>query len=209
MRVRPDALARYRGHHGDLQPRLRRHAARVALPDQVRTASPANFIDIREQSSSFEALSAISFGFVNVMGGGEPERLPGLVVAPNFFGVLGVGAIHGRTFLPEGEPVSQPTVVLDEGLWLRRFGGDPALVGQAISLDGVSHTVVGIVSSAVRSGLGPPFDGTEVWTRALRGIRAPDFCDRAGRRLPHVARVDVHVRSRAPHICGHARSRAR
>ncbi len=146
-----------------------------ADPDQLRLVSPANLTDFREQSDSFEALAAMVVRVVNLTGRGEPERLTGLVVSPNFFEVLGVGATLGRVFLPDRDATTQPTVVLSRGLWQRRFGSDPAIIGQALSLDGVSHTVVGVVPPSVRSGMGQMFDQMELWLRAPRGIPEPNF----------------------------------
>ena len=67
-------------------------------------------------------------------------------------------------------------MVLSHGLWQRRFGSDPAIIGQALALDGESHTVVGVVPTWVSSGLGPPFDDTDLWLRAIRHVpEPPDF----------------------------------
>jgi len=141
-------------------------------PDQMHLVSPPNFIDFREQSETFEGFAAFVFRFVNVTGGDAPERLDGLMVSPNFFDVLGVEAIQGRTFVLDGDAAAQPTVVLGQGLWQRRYGSDPTIIGEQISLDGVSHTVVGVVPSSVRSST---FWKTELWLRAPRGIPNPNF----------------------------------
>ncbi len=142
-------------------------------PDQMHLVSPPNFIDFRAQSDTFEGFAAFVFRFVNVTGGDAPERLDGLVVSPNFFDVLGVEAIQGRTFVLDGDSVTQPTVVLGQGLWQRRYGSDPTIIGEQISLDGVSHTVVGVVPSSVRSS--STFWKTELWLRALREIPEQNF----------------------------------
>ena len=81
---------------------------------------------------------------VNLTGdGGEPERLAGVRTASSMFATIGLAPMLRRTFVPEdgtGEPV-----VVSEGFWLRRLGGDPAAVGRTITLDGSPHTVVGVV----------------------------------------------------------------
>ncbi len=89
-------------------------------------------------------------------------------MSPGFFALLGVEAQLGRTFLPESDATTEPTVILSHGLWQRRFGSDPAIVGQTMTLDDAPHTVVGVV---------PPqsyyHEGVELWIRAPRGIPAP------------------------------------
>lgn len=108
--------------------------------------SPANFLDWRERATLFEEMAfANPYGF-DYMGGGEPETWDAALVSDGFFQVLGVGALHGRTFLPEEyAPGGEPVAVLSHGLWRDRFGGDPSLVGQKILLDGEPVTVVGIM----------------------------------------------------------------
>jgi putative ABC transport system permease protein len=75
--------------------------------------------------------------------GGEPERLSGLRSTPNLFATIGLAPLLGRTFEPDDGPVE--AVVVSEGFWLRRLGGDPAVIGRTITFDGAAHTVVGVV----------------------------------------------------------------
>src|SRR6516165_410519 len=76
----------------------------------------------------------------------EAEQVSGLRVSANFFSVLGVQPYLGRTFLPEEEALGRDReVVLSYGLWKRRYGGDPALVGRTIKIDGEDFTVVGVM----------------------------------------------------------------
>jgi predicted permease len=90
----------------------------------------------------------------------EAERLTAAGVTDNFFSVLGRAPMHGRSFLPEEEARNRNHVtMLSYGLWQRRFGGDPAIVGKALTLDGTPMTVVGIMPP------GFTFPGrTELWT---------------------------------------------
>ena len=82
----------------------------------------------------------------NLTGDANPERLVAVRVTPAFFAVLGMQPLLGRTLAPSDEgPNTTPVVVVHEGLWRRRFGGDPGLVGRSISLNGVAHTIVGVV----------------------------------------------------------------
>jgi putative ABC transport system permease protein len=108
--------------------------------------SAPNFADWRKQQSVCEQLAAYQFNNLNFTGGGEPERVAALRVTANFFSVLGVAPAHGRNFLPEEEqPGRNHVAVLSDGLWGRRFGADPNLIGRQIQLSGESYTVVGVM----------------------------------------------------------------
>ena len=97
--------------------------------------SPANFLDWRQQNEAFEDMAAIAGATVNLTGTDEPERLRGRRVSASFFPILGVPPALGRTFLPEeDQPDGERVVVLSHGLWQRRFGSDPSVVGRAVSL---------------------------------------------------------------------------
>jgi putative ABC transport system permease protein len=116
-------------------------------------ASPSfpNFVDWRERSTSFEDMGACWGTRRTITGRGDPEQLSGRLVSHSLFGMLGVRPISGRAFLPEDDvPGAAATVLLSHGLWARRFGSDPALVGQSILLDGEPHTVVGIMPAGFR-----------------------------------------------------------
>ena len=119
------------------------------LQNRDRTVvSPAEFIHWREQAKSFEHIAAISFVLHNLTGDGEPEQIQSVQVSASFFPLLGVSPIAGRTFLEEeDQPGRNRVAVISYGLWQRRFGGDPAIVDQQITLDGNKFTVVGIMPS--------------------------------------------------------------
>ncbi len=105
-----------------------------------------NFLDWRAQNQVFEQLAALSYANINLTGGAEPERIQSVVATTNIFQALGVQPVMGRAFLPEEEKVSSPrAVVLSHGLWQRRFGSDPNLVGKTLTLNGNQTTVVGIM----------------------------------------------------------------
>ena len=110
-------------------------------------------VDWREQSHSFSDMAAWRGQSVNLTGEGEPERLVGAFVSDRFFPLLGARPALGRTFsAAETDPATaQPVAVLGHGLWRRRFGSDPGILGRSLVLNGQSHTVVGV--------LGPDFDG--------------------------------------------------
>ncbi len=105
-----------------------------------------NFLDWRAQNQVFEQLAALTDANVNLTGVAEPERIQSVVATTNIFQTLGVQPLMGRAFLPEEENVSSPrAVVLSHGLWQRRFGSDPNLVGKTLTLNGNQTTVVGIM----------------------------------------------------------------
>ena len=112
-------------------------------------ASVLNYLSWREQQRSFDQLGAMRQLSYNLTGRGEPEQFTGNEVSPSLFGLLGVRPVLGRDFR-EGEdgPASQPVAMIGEGLWKRRFGGEAALLGQNVTLNGVGYTVVGIAPSA-------------------------------------------------------------
>ena len=113
--------------------------------------SPGDFRDYQQRARSFESLAAASGAQVvgatgALTGTGEPERVDVSPVSANFFPMLGIDPLHGRHFTPEEETPGGPQVLmLSHGLWTRRYGGDPAIVGQRIRLDGIDQTVVGIL----------------------------------------------------------------
>jgi putative ABC transport system permease protein len=112
-----------------------------------------NLLDWREQNHVFTEIAATRFNSYNLTGVDEPERLQGRDVSANFFDVLGVKPALGRTFLPEEDHAnSNPTCVLNYGLWQRRFGGDPNIVGKQLTLNGQSYTVIGVLPQSYRFG---------------------------------------------------------
>ena len=113
--------------------------------------STVNFLDWRDQSNVFEHMAGWRFLYLNLSGGGEAERVQGLTVTPDYFPLLSVTAALGRTFTPEEEqPGHDKVVVLSHRLWQRRFGSDPNLIGQQITVEGEPHTVIGVLPSEFR-----------------------------------------------------------
>ncbi len=100
----------------------------------------------RRLSASFESLSAVSAGSVNLTGKGEPERLEETLVSANFFTTLGVQPAIGRGFLPDDDLTGKDrVVVLGNQFWRRKYHGDSGIVGSTILLDNESYTVVGVL----------------------------------------------------------------
>ena len=101
---------------------------------------------IEDHSRSFTGFAPFVAENFNLTRRGDPEQLPAVRVAWNFFQVLGVGPALGRAFRPEEDrPSGHPAVLISDALWKRRFGGDPAVLGQSITLDSVDTTIIGVM----------------------------------------------------------------
>ena len=108
--------------------------------------SPANYLDYRDQNRVFERLAAFENRPLILTGAGDPAKVTGARVAAGFIEALGVAPYLGRPFLAEEDkPGAGRVAILGHGLWQRRFGSDPALVGRTVTLGGVPHTVVGVM----------------------------------------------------------------
>jgi predicted permease len=126
---------------------------------QTDNPAPADFLEFQRESKSFEQLAAYRGLPANLSGNGQPERVQSAIVTSGFFAALGVPALHGRTILPELDaPGGSGVAVLSYGLWQRRFGGNPEIVGRPIEIDGEARTVAGIMPQ----GFAFP-SGTELW----------------------------------------------
>ena len=114
--------------------------------DQVGSVSAGNYVDWQRRSTGFEQLAALQPGSFNLSEADTPERVVGARVSWNYFAVFGRGPERGRTFdATEDEPGRAEVVVLSHGLWTRRFGADPAILGREVRLGGRPHTVVGVM----------------------------------------------------------------
>jgi predicted permease len=104
------------------------------------------FADWRDQSQCFQHVSALWGIEGNLTGGDQPEHLKGAQVSADFFDLLQVRPILGRTYLPEeGQPGHEQVVILNYALWQRRFRGETSILNQTIRLGGQSYTVVGVL----------------------------------------------------------------
>jgi putative ABC transport system permease protein len=105
-----------------------------------------NFDAWRDSAEAFDAIAALVPRAVTLAAGGPPERVVGAEVSPGYFELLGVAPAHGREFAAaEARPGAAGVVILSDGLWRRRFGGDPAIVGRVLSVGGQPHTIVGVM----------------------------------------------------------------
>jgi len=108
----------------------------------------ADYLNLQAQSQAFEHLVAANGGTLDLTGQGEPERLHSFSVTASMFPAFGVTPQLGRAFTPEEDrPEAAGVAILGHGFWQRRFGGDPAIIGQALTLGGQSRTVIGIMPS--------------------------------------------------------------
>jgi predicted permease len=111
--------------------------------------SPANFIDWEAQARSFERMAIYRGGRPTLTGQGRPEAVVALRGSADFLPILGLTPVHGRFFTKDEDRAGGPrTVLLAQRFHHTKFGGDPAIIGRTITLDGVPHEVVGIVPDA-------------------------------------------------------------
>jgi len=154
------------------------------------SASVPNFKDWQQQQSVFEQVAAQELSTFNLTGTGEPERIPAASVTANLFLTLGVSPVMGREFLPEEEQAGRHRVVLlSHGLWQRRFGSDPTMIGKPVQLNGESYEVIGIMPADFR------FTGTrELWVPlVLDPARQSWRADRTNHTLMVFARLKPDV----------------
>lgn len=128
--------------------------------------APANFVDWRKQNEVCAQLGYFTQpSGLNLTGKSEPERITGIFVSPNLFSLLGVQPQLGRGFLPEDlQERGGLAVILSHGLWQRRFGGHPAVIGQTLTLDGAAFTVVGVMPAQFQLP-----EEAELWGLTLNG----------------------------------------
>jgi len=111
--------------------------------------SKATLVAVREQQRTLLGVAAWSGWGITLTGAGEAEALNGARTSGNMFTILGTRAALGRTLLPDDErPGRGKVAVLSDGLWRRRFGADPRIVGQSVTLNGAPHVVVGVMPRA-------------------------------------------------------------
>jgi len=128
---------------GDRLVRLRQ-AAPAAKRDDV-PFSALELADYR-RARSFDGIAEYHSMHFDLIGHGEPRRVQTGVVSANFFDVLGVKPLLGRTFAAgEDAPGSQPLLMLSYGFWLRAFGGDPNIIGQQLEMNDKPHIVIGVL----------------------------------------------------------------
>ena len=131
-------------------PRLDRLVALAdSRPEQnmyQSSIAPATFFEWKAQLQSCDELAAYYWDEINVTGDGDPQKVQAFGVTSNFLHLLAVSPVLGRDFLPEEEELGRnQEIILSHGLWERRYGSDPNILGKTIKVDGLPHTVVGVM----------------------------------------------------------------
>ena len=126
--------------------------------------SQPEYWDLREQNRSFTRLAAYADGSLTLTGSGDPERLRAGFVSADALPLLGVAPARGRAFSPDDDRPGAPVVVLiGDGLWRRRFGADPGVVGRTVILDDAPATIVGVMAPGFQLPTHYAGSGAEVW----------------------------------------------
>ncbi len=142
-----------------------------------------------KKNSVFEEMAPFSYSRVTLTGGEEPERVEGVEAPAAFFSVMGARPLLGRVFLREEEQPGRDSVaVLSHGLWMRRFGGDAAVLGKTFQANGKTLTVAGVMPPEFRF----PSKNIEIWTplalrQQMRETRFSFWMYVAGRLKPGVS----------------------
>jgi len=160
-------------------------------------ASVLNYLAWKERTRAFESLAAFGFATFNLTETGDPEQLTGGTVTPSLFPLLGIKPVLGRSFADgEDRPGSSRVAMIGEGLWKRRFGGDPSVVGRHLTLNGIDTTVIGIAPASLAL-----LSNGDLWTPMIidpgREIRLNHVILAVGRLRPGTtleqAQAEMHV----------------
>jgi putative ABC transport system permease protein len=131
--------------------------------------SPVEFLAFQSQQTSFAELTAYRNMSFTVTGDAAPEDIQGLIASANYFSLLGVAALRGRAFQPEdGKAGAARVAVVSHDLWQTRYGGDPNLIGRALTINDESVTVIGVMPP--NFSLNPY---TQIWLNPRQSV--PDF----------------------------------
>src|SRR5262245_15496116 len=115
------------------------------------SVSQPEFMDYKGLTALFENTAAYTGAGFTLTGDGEPERIRGMTVTRDFFPVLGISAARGRTFEgDEGRQGVEPVVLVSHEFWQSRLGGDPAILGRSLTLNGVNRRVIGVLPPGLR-----------------------------------------------------------
>ena len=120
------------------------------------------WLAVQERQQAFSEMAIAAQTGFTLTERGDPEQLGGMQISHNYFPLLGVAPALGRNFLPEEDrPGAEKVAILSDGIWQRKFAGDPSAIGQVISLDGQPHTVIGVMPASLSSF---PLNQTAVFT---------------------------------------------
>jgi putative ABC transport system permease protein len=154
----------------------------------------ATFVDWRARSRSFDELAVMRTFQPTLVVNGEAERLSGVRVSANYFDMLGVRPALGRTFThDEDTPGNWHVLLLSDGLWRRRFGADPSVVGRTITMNDVAYRIVGVMPPLLRPLISAAYYApAEVWAPLGYAVGVGDAC-RDCRHLRAFARLRAGV----------------
>ena len=181
--------------YGDASRLVYVYAARTDAADQAGPFSYPRFKLLRDDNRSFSGVAAFSSEVFNLTGRGDPEQISSARVSWNFFNVLGVNPSLGRMFFQEeGEPGGKEVALISHSLW-RQFGGDPNVVGQALTLDSRSYTIVGVLPGDFVFNLISP--KVDIWVPRVfeLNLATPDRIEAGAGYLDAVARLRDGVTS--------------
>ena len=155
--------------------RTERDRAPLSIPD---------LNDYRRDASLFEGFAPFTNWTANLTGAGEAERLEGVRVSGNFFQLIGSNAMLGRPLQASDETDEKKVAVMTHGLWNRRFGNDPTIVGRTVLLNGTAYLVVGVMPA----GFVFPFRDAEIAVPTAL-LNDPRRSDRGANFLRVIARL--------------------
>ena len=116
-------------------------------PQDLNAIAPATYLDWKKEVHSFDDLAAYAWDSVNLTGDREAQKVQDFQVTANFFSMIGVQPLMGRTFLPEEEePGRNQEIILSYGLWEQRYASDPNVLNRVIKVDGKSYNIVGVMN---------------------------------------------------------------
>src|SRR6185312_2742043 len=144
--------------------------------------STAGYFEYRRHNHSFDDIGAFGWGMPTITdeSAPAPERVPGAWISASLVRVLGLRTTLGRAITTaDDHPGASEVVVLGDELWRRRYGGDPAIVGKAITIEGSRHTVVGVM----QAGMALPDQRIDLWLPLPIDSLAPPVNDHSLRAI--------------------------
>ncbi|MEN3328539.1 MAG: hypothetical protein V7638_3346, partial [Acidobacteriota bacterium] len=156
-------------------------------------AAIGNFLHWRSRNQIFDQLGALFDTDMNLTGVGEPQRIQSCVVTTNFFQVLGVQPMLGRSFLPESETPGSPfTVIISHELWQRQFGSDPNVINKSLTLNAHQVEVIGVMPPGFELQF-PITRHVDMWVPFVIDVADPDYHDRGNNFLYTLGRLKPGV----------------
>lgn len=159
---------------------------------QYNVVSPKNFDDWRSLSKSFEDISAYNYNGANLSSDGEslPDRIILAATTWTLFRALGVKPERGRLFTPDDDRFDAPAaLIISDSIWRNRYGSDPNIIGKQVHLDGVSHTIIGVMPPDFSF----PSSITQCWAPLYRENSPARMAERDNHFLEVVARLRLGV----------------